>query len=129
LEITETVLVTAATADAETVVGQLTALRALGVRVAIYDFGTGYSSLSYLRDLPVDVLKIDRSFTSTGGDDLTFTRAILELSTTLLLQTGAEGVETREQAQQLAAMNCPLAQGFHFSRPVSAAGVFALLSA
>jgi diguanylate cyclase (GGDEF)-like protein len=128
LEITETVLVTAATADAETVVGQLKALRAMGVRVAIDDFGTGYSSLSYLRDLPVDVLKIDRSFTSTGGDDLTFTRAILELSTTLSLQTVAEGVETREQAQQLVAMNCPLAQGFHFSRPVNAAGVFALLS-
>ena len=128
LEITETVLVTAATADAETVVGQLQALRAMGVRVAIDDFGTGYSSLSYLRDLPVDVLKIDRSFTSTGDDDLTFTRAILELSTTLSLQTVAEGVETREQAQRLVAMNCPLAQGFHFSRPVSAAGVFALLS-
>jgi diguanylate cyclase (GGDEF)-like protein len=127
LEITETVLVTAATADAETVVGQLKALRAMGVRVAIDDFGTGYSSLSYLRDLPVDVLKIDRSFTSTGGDDLTFTRAILELSTTLSLQTVAEGVETLEQAEQLAAMNCPLAQGFHFSRPVNAAGVFALL--
>jgi EAL domain-containing protein (putative c-di-GMP-specific phosphodiesterase class I) len=126
LEITETVLVTAATADAGTVVGQLKALRAMGVRVAIDDFGTGYSSLSYLRDLPVDVLKIDRSFTSTG-EDLTFTRAILELSTTLSLQTVAEGVETPEQAQQLAAMNCPLAQGFHFSRPVNATGVVDLL--
>ena len=134
LEITETVLVTATTADAETVIGQLTRLREVGVRVAIDDFGTGYSSLSYLRNLPVDVLKIDRSFTSAADGDQprrhewAFTKAILELSASLQLQTVAEGVETSEQARLLRRMNCTFAQGFHFSRPVVAAEIDALLA-
>jgi diguanylate cyclase (GGDEF)-like protein len=134
LEITETVLVTATTADAETVIGQLTRLREEGVRVAIDDFGTGYSSLSYLRRLPVDVLKIDRSFTSAADSDQpmhewAFTKAILELSASLQLQTVAEGVETSEQARLLRRMNCTFAQGFHFSRPVVAAAIDTLLAA
>jgi EAL domain-containing protein (putative c-di-GMP-specific phosphodiesterase class I) len=134
LEITETVLVTATTADAETVIGQLTRLREEGVRVAIDDFGTGYSSLSYLRHLPVDVLKIDRSFTSAADSDQpmhewAFTKAILELSASLQLQTVAEGVETSEQARLLRRMNCTFAQGYHFSRPVIATAIDALLAA
>jgi diguanylate cyclase (GGDEF)-like protein len=127
LEITETMLVTAANVDADTVIGQLNALRALGVRIAIDDFGTGYSSLSYLRELPVDVLKIDRSFTGST-QDLAFTRAILELSSSLSLQTVAEGVETVDQARQLQLMNCHFAQGYHFSRPVKAGAIDELLA-
>jgi diguanylate cyclase (GGDEF)-like protein len=126
LEITETVLVTAMAADVTTVVGQLQALRALGIRVAIDDFGTGYSSLSYLRHLPVDVLKIDRSFTA-GAESSAFTKAILQLSSSLHLQAVAKGVETDEQAQLLREMNCEFAQGYHFSRPVAADGIDSLL--
>jgi diguanylate cyclase (GGDEF)-like protein len=135
LEITETVLVTATTADADLVIGQLSRLREQGVRVAIDDFGTGYSSLSYLRNLPVDVLKIDRSFTSAAGADQprlhewAFTKAILELSASLRLQTVAEGVETSEQARLLRRMNCTFAQGYHFSRPVEPVEIDALLAA
>jgi EAL domain-containing protein (putative c-di-GMP-specific phosphodiesterase class I) len=135
LEITETVLVTATTADSQTVIGQLQALRRLGVRVAIDDFGTGYSSLAYLRDLPVDVLKIDRAFTSNDRtasrpnlQDWAFTKAILDLSASLDLETVAEGVETPEQARLLKRMNCPFAQGYHFSRPVTADDIDTLLS-
>ncbi len=135
VEITETVLVTATTADADLVIGQLSRLREQGVRVAIDDFGTGYSSLSYLRNLPVDVLKIDRSFTSAAGADQprlhewAFTKAILELSASLRLQTVAEGVETSEQARLLRRMNCTFAQGYHFSRPVEPVEIDALLAA
>jgi diguanylate cyclase (GGDEF)-like protein len=134
LEITETVLVTATTDDANTVIRQLQALREIGVRVAIDDFGTGYSSLAYLRSLPVDVLKIDRAFTSSDHtastsdlQDWAFTKAILDLSASLDLQTVAEGVETAEQALLLRRMNCPFAQGYHFCRPVSATEIDVLL--
>jgi diguanylate cyclase (GGDEF)-like protein len=135
LEITETVLVTATVEDVDMVIGQLNRLREQGVRVAIDDFGTGYSSLSYLRNLPVDVLKIDRSFTSSADaeqprpHEWAFTKAILEMSASLRLQTVAEGVETSEQARLLRRMNCNFAQGYHFSRPVPAAEIDALLAA
>jgi EAL domain-containing protein (putative c-di-GMP-specific phosphodiesterase class I) len=135
LEITETVLVTATTAEADTVIGKLRRLREHGVRIAIDDFGTGYSSLSYLRNLPVDVLKIDRSFTSASGaeqsrlHEFAFTKAILELAASLHLQTVAEGVETSEQARLLRRMNCTFAQGYHFSRPVLSAEIDTLLAA
>jgi diguanylate cyclase (GGDEF)-like protein len=143
LEVTETVLVAAGTAGAELVTRHLDALRAQGVRIAIDDFGTGYSSLSYLRHLPIDILKIDRAFTmpdqvdpaaagdATGGPprEMAFTRTILELGRTLRLQTVAEGIETEEQADLLRAMDCPLGQGYLFSRPVPAARIDALLAA
>jgi diguanylate cyclase (GGDEF)-like protein len=136
LEITETVLVTSAGFDTDSVVRQLEALREHGVRVAIDDFGTGYSSLSYLRRLPVDVLKIDRSFTAGNGaddeprlQDWAFTRAILELGRSLELRMVAEGVETPEQARLLRHLECSFAQGFHFSRPVPPADIDALLGA
>jgi diguanylate cyclase (GGDEF)-like protein len=122
LEVTESTLV----ADAEST-ARLDALRADGVRVAIDDFGTGYSSLAYLVHLPVDVLKIDRTFLATAVDT-TLMRAILQLAGGLALQTVAEGVETEEQATTLRALGCEHAQGFLYSRPVPPEELDALLS-
>jgi diguanylate cyclase (GGDEF)-like protein len=122
LEVTESTLV----ADAEST-ARLDALRADGVRVAIDDFGTGYSSLAYLVHLPVDVLKIDRTFIATAVHT-TLMRAILQLAGGLSLQTVAEGVETEEQAATLRALGCEHAQGFLFSRPVPPDALDALLS-
>jgi EAL domain-containing protein (putative c-di-GMP-specific phosphodiesterase class I) len=127
LELTETILIT----NAETT-ESLDKLRAHGVRVAVDDFGTGYSSLSYLVQLPVDILKIDRAFTGPPGQPMehhwAFTRAILDLANSLRLETIAEGVETEEQAATLRALNCPYAQGFHYSRPVPAFQIDQLLA-
>ena len=100
---------------------RLTALKALGVRVAIDDFGTGYSALSYLRQFPIDVLKIDKSFVDEiagGGQPAALAAAIVALGDALSLRTVAEGVETAEQAAALGRMGCALGQGYHFSRPV-----------
>jgi EAL domain-containing protein (putative c-di-GMP-specific phosphodiesterase class I) len=121
VEITETGLVTAIR-DAATVTAQLGILRERGVRIAIDDFGTGYSSLAYLRQLPVDILKMDGAFTTNqvqigAARDRVFIRAIVELAASLDLQTVAEAVETAEQANRLRALGCDLAQGFHFARP------------
>ncbi len=117
LEITESVLMQ----DAESTVMRLNSLRALGVRLAIDDFGTGYSSLSYLKQFPVDVVKMDRSFVQTLGDapqDEAFARAIVELARILRLRTVAEGIETAAQLAVLRRLGCPEGQGFYFSRPV-----------
>ena len=120
VEITETGLVTAVH-DAATVAAQLQMLRDRGVRIAIDDFGTGYSSLAYLRQLPVDILKMDGSFTANhvegGASDQAFVRAIVELASSLGLSTIAEAVETAEQADRLALLGCDMAQGYHFARP------------
>ncbi|BCJ40168.1 hypothetical protein GCM10010168_30260 [Actinoplanes ianthinogenes] len=110
LEITESVLIDAADTPV------LGTLREHGIRIAIDDFGTGYSSLAYLRRLPVDILKIDRSFI----DDVSFTRAILQLAQSQDLVTVAEGVETATQADQLRELRCDLVQGYHFGRPTDA---------
>lgn len=132
IEITETVLVATST-EADPVNSRLGRLREQGVRIAIDDFGTGYSSLSYLRQLPVDVLKIDRIFTNFPGGEAAgeqhraFTQAILQLSGSLGLQTIAEGVETADQATALRQMDCPMAQGYHFARPMLAADINRLL--
>ncbi|WP_432987764.1 putative bifunctional diguanylate cyclase/phosphodiesterase [Dactylosporangium sp. CA-233914] len=130
LEITESVLVSAGSA-ADDVTALLTRLRAEGVRVAVDDFGTGYSSLAYLRHLPVDILKIDRTFTPDGGmaEEMAFTRAIVELGNSLHLSAIAEAVETPEQAERLRELDCPQAQGYHFSRPLPAADLDEVLTA
>jgi EAL domain-containing protein (putative c-di-GMP-specific phosphodiesterase class I) len=131
VEITETVLVTSVI-DTATATEQLQKLRDHEVRIAIDDFGTGYSSLAYLRQLPVDILKMDGSFTAQQIEqgtarDLAFIRTILELSRILGLQTIAEVVETATQADRLNALGCDLAQGYHFARPAPVAALYELL--
>ncbi|HEY0970322.1 MAG TPA: EAL domain-containing protein [Gemmatimonadales bacterium] len=126
LEITETALVQ----DAPSVTRRLGELKELGVRIAIDDFGTGYSSLGYLQRLPVDVLKIDRTFiTNVGGEghDTALARTILALGDTLSLRCVAEGIEDAHQHAHLRELGCELGQGFLFSRPVSAEEVEGLL--
>jgi EAL domain-containing protein (putative c-di-GMP-specific phosphodiesterase class I) len=111
---------------------KLSILRGMGVTVAIDDFGTGYSSLSYLGRLPVDSLKIDRSFISgvaTGAEAAGIVTAIIALAHGLRLKVVAEGVETREQADLLRLFRCDEAQGFFYSRPVPAGEMGALLRA
>ncbi|ABM62469.1 putative bifunctional diguanylate cyclase/phosphodiesterase [Halorhodospira halophila] len=122
LEITESVLME----QDRHVVAQLEALRARGVQIALDDFGTGYSSLSYLRGLPVDQLKIDRSFVQGLPSDQTqikINRAIIDLGLSLGYSVLAEGIETREQQEVLLREGCPLGQGFYFARPEPAAQV------
>nr|BFE69254.1 hypothetical protein GCM10020092_025550 [Actinoplanes digitatis] len=120
VEITETVLITTVT-DAANTIAQLQQLRDHGVRIAIDDFGTGYSSLAYLRELPVDILKMDGSFTSHQIEDgspreIAFVRTIVALGRSLNLVTLAEAVETPGQAERLRRIGCHLAQGYHFAR-------------
>jgi EAL domain-containing protein (putative c-di-GMP-specific phosphodiesterase class I) len=96
-------------------------LRRMGVCISIDDFGMGYSSLSYLKRLPVDTLKVDRSFVAGMGEDAEDTaivRMIIKLSHTLGMRIIAEGVESEEQAEQLRQMGCDLGQGFHFAEPL-----------
>lgn len=128
LEITETAFLDDRAAGT---IAALTALRAAGVTVALDDFGTGYSSLSHLRDLPVDTIKIDRSFVAgleTSSRDRSITQAVLTLGTALGMATVAEGVETQEQADFLKAHGCGFAQGFLFSPAVSAQDAEAALA-
>jgi diguanylate cyclase (GGDEF)-like protein/PAS domain S-box-containing protein len=118
--------------DIEPMVEQLGRLRALGLQIAIDDFGTGYSSLSYLRRLPIDVLKIDRSFVEGIGDArqaLALARTIIDLANVLELQTVAEGIELLDQRTQLTSLGCDLGQGFHFARPIDVPGIDRLLAA
>jgi diguanylate cyclase (GGDEF)-like protein len=112
--------VTEGTLMNDTAVRELERLRALGARIAIDDFGTGYSSLAYLRRMPVDAVKIDRSFIANLDSDPRaekFLRAVIELAHTLDLRVVAEGVETQTQCDVLAALGCDLAQGYLFARP------------
>jgi diguanylate cyclase (GGDEF)-like protein/PAS domain S-box-containing protein len=121
LEITETALM----ADVRSATETLQSLKRLGVRLAIDDFGIGYSSLMHLKQLlPVDLLKIDKSFVDglmESGADRAIVAAVINLAAALGVEAIAEGVETVEQATALRSMNCGLAQGFHFARPESEA--------
>nr|WP_250562308.1 GGDEF domain-containing phosphodiesterase [Sphaerisporangium fuscum] len=126
LEVIEEMLVE----DAEEVVKRLTELRALGVRLAIDDFGTGYASLAFLRQLPVDMIKIDPSFVSGLGRDETLsllTRTIVRLGHDLGLIVVAEGIERPEQLELLREMGCTRGQGFLVARPMAARGVDSLM--
>ena len=126
IEITEGVLID----DVSSAVSQLRALRRSGVRVAIDDFGTGYSSLSRLAELPVDMLKIDRSFVSgltSTGPGRTVAETIIALGRAFDMITVAEGVETPEQFEMLAHLGCDQSQGYLHSRPLAAADVEPLL--
>ncbi|MCU1396392.1 MAG: diguanylate cyclase domain [Ilumatobacteraceae bacterium] len=120
LEITETSVM----GDIERSIRHLRTLRNIGVHLAIDDFGTGYSSLAYLKRLPVDVLKIDRSFVADLGadvEDRPLVEAITVLGKTLDLRIVAEGVETAAQLDALNELRCPFAQGYLWSRPVPVA--------
>ncbi|GLY02571.1 MULTISPECIES: bifunctional diguanylate cyclase/phosphodiesterase [Actinoplanes] len=131
VEITEGVLVRSG-AHAQQAIAHLQALRAEGVRVAIDDFGTGYSSLAYLRDLPIDVLKVDRAFMPEDGADtsqLALVRTIVDLARSMGLVTVAEGVETPVQADLLRVLGCTRGQGYYFARPVSGPDLEAMLTA
>jgi diguanylate cyclase (GGDEF)-like protein len=117
LEITESLIME----DVKNSIVSLQAIRALGVTIAIDDFGTGFSSLSYLAKLPVDTLKIDRSFVvdmTSGPDGLSLVSTIINLAHSLKLKVVAEGVETEEQSRLLRLFNCDEMQGFLFSRPL-----------
>jgi EAL domain-containing protein (putative c-di-GMP-specific phosphodiesterase class I) len=118
--------------DPTSVEPQLRRLREVGVRLAIDDFGSGHSSLSRLRDLDVDLLKIDRTFLDGVGDDeraARLVRATLDLAEALDTTAVAEGVETEAQRQFLVDGGCALAQGFHLARPLPVEQVTSLLLA
>jgi diguanylate cyclase (GGDEF)-like protein/PAS domain S-box-containing protein len=126
LEVTERVLIEIE----DDVMDGLATLRQLGVRLAIDDFGTGYASLAYLRQLPVDIIKIDPSFVAGLGTDGTLamlTRTIVQVGHDLGIEIVAEGIERPEQLELLRAMGCGLGQGFLLARPMPASGVEALL--
>jgi diguanylate cyclase (GGDEF)-like protein len=127
LEITESVLMDQSEAGIRT----LRRLRALGVRLVLDDFGTGYSSLSYLKNLPLDTIKIDRSFVAgiEENADRSIVEAVVALAHGLGIGVVAEGIETRRQAQRLQELGCDLGQGYLFSRPVPAARTARLLRA
>ncbi|MEG4341822.1 EAL domain-containing protein [Microcoleus sp. A003_D6] len=128
LEITESVLME----NTEVAAGVLELLKARQIKVSLDDFGTGYSNLSYLQLLPIDTLKIDRSFVcclEEGGKSLALLEAILNLASSLELEAIAEGVETQEQLIILRSLGCNSYQGYFFSRPLEEEGAVALLSA
>jgi EAL domain-containing protein (putative c-di-GMP-specific phosphodiesterase class I) len=122
LEITESVLMV----NREAAVTKLTELNDLGVGIAIDDFGTGYSSLSYLQELPVDTIKIDKSFidgVDAGPEESALARAVIKLGATLSLKTVAEGVETAGAFEMLTSLGCDYGQGYLFSRPIDGAEI------
>jgi EAL domain-containing protein (putative c-di-GMP-specific phosphodiesterase class I) len=129
LEITESVLME----DTDLTIDRLQALKQLGVSLAIDDFGTGYSSLAYLRRFPIDILKIDRSFVSAASrgapGGLALVRTMVELASSLHLETIAEGIETEAEASHLFATGCSTGQGFLFSPAVRAEEVAGFLLA
>ena len=128
LEVTESVLMN----GIENAVSTLTALRQMGVQLSIDDFGTGYSSLSYLATLPIDALKVDRSFIdrmSRDGEGSEIVKAIFKLGQALSKEVYAEGIETNAQLALLRELGCEFGQGFLLSRPVNAERAGGILAA
>jgi diguanylate cyclase (GGDEF)-like protein/PAS domain S-box-containing protein len=128
IEITEDLLLD----DSALARTRLAQLRGLGIRVAVDDFGTGYSSLSYLREFPLDVLKIDRSFVAPlteGPRAAALVRSIVDLANALDMDTVGEGVESAEQAAKLTELGCRVAQGYFFAEPQPARAIDRLLDA
>jgi diguanylate cyclase (GGDEF)-like protein len=126
LEITETVLM----GDDDATMNRLRELKALGVRLAVDDFGTGYSSLQYLRDFPLDILKVAKSFVDGIADEAqgaALARAIVELGDSCDLDVVGEGIELSEQREGLLELGCRLGQGFLFARPADPETIDALL--
>ncbi len=127
LEMTESVLMD----NTKSATAMLLQLRALNIELHMDDFGTGYSSLSYLHCLPINTLKIDRSFISNvgiAGQNLEIVRAIVTLAHSLSMNVTAEGIETVEQLAQLRSMKCDRGQGYFFSKPVESSAVEVLLA-
>ena len=123
LELTESVMMD----DMELSLLRLNALRELGVKLAIDDFGTGYSSLNYVRQFPVDILKIDRSFLADRNPEVTeLTAAIVQVARIFNLKAVAEGIESSGQLEQLEGISCDFGQGFHFARPLTGQEVLAM---
>ena len=117
LEITETTLM----AQNKSVVDSLLRLKSLGIHISLDDFGTGYSSLNYLQNLPIDTLKIDRSFISklaVDGEQEKIVETILMLGGNLGIDVVAEGIETEEQLKKLRMIHCPRGQGYYFAKPM-----------
>jgi EAL domain-containing protein (putative c-di-GMP-specific phosphodiesterase class I) len=125
LEITESVMM----ADTDLAVERLNTLKGLGIRLAMDDFGTGYSSLSYLTRLPVDILKMDRSFLQSGSADAGLAAAIVGLGDTLDLEVVAEGIERPEQMAGLRRLGCELGQGFLFAKAMDPEALLVFLRA
>jgi diguanylate cyclase (GGDEF)-like protein/PAS domain S-box-containing protein len=126
LELTENILME----RLEVALPMLVELRALGIQLSVDDFGTGYSSLAHLSSLPIDSLKVDRSFVRdlrTGSKESTIVRAIVHLGESLGKRVIAEGIETLSQLDQLREMGCQMGQGFHMSRPLAAEAIETLL--
>ncbi len=127
IEVTETALV----GNLKSALQQIAQLRELGIRFAIDDFGTGYSSLNQLRTLPVDCVKVDRSFIKdlerSSGDSITLVRGIIGLAHNLRLDVVAEGVETEGQLAILRSLGCDVSQGFFLHRPLSVAAAEELM--
>jgi EAL domain-containing protein (putative c-di-GMP-specific phosphodiesterase class I) len=108
--------------DIDLAILRLEELRALGVCIAVDDFGAGYSSLSYIRRLPVDILKVDKSFIANidrGEEEFELAAAIIGIAKVLRLTPVAEGVERLAQLEQLTALGCEAAQGFYFAKPAA----------
>ena len=127
LELTESALV----AEPERIARTMRALKDLGTTLAMDDFGTGYSNLAHLQTLPIDILKIDRSFVTdmlVDRDKLAIVRAVLSLAQALNMRTIAEGIETSAVAQTLSALGCTMGQGFFYSRPVPPAAAYAMIA-
>jgi diguanylate cyclase (GGDEF)-like protein/PAS domain S-box-containing protein len=119
LELTESSVMT----DPHTAISMLEQIKAQGICLAIDDFGTGYSSLSYLHRFPLNTVKIDRSFTNAmgnGGDGIQIVKTIMPLASNLGFDVVAEGVETQEQVRLLKELKCKYAQGYYFSKPLTA---------
>jgi diguanylate cyclase (GGDEF)-like protein len=128
LELTEGAIIS----DRERISHTMMALKEMGATLAMDDFGTGYSSLAYLQKLPIDVLKIDRSFVTgmlADRDKVAIVRAVLSLAQALGMQTTAEGVESNELAQTLAALGCTYGQGFFYAQPLETREAYSFLAA
>lgn len=127
LELTESALV----AEPDRIARIMQALKGLGTTLAMDDFGTGYSNLAFLQKLPIDILKIDRSFVTgmlADRDKIAIVRAVLSLAQALGMRTTAEGIETNELAQTLAALGCSYGQGFLYARPLPADAAYSLIA-
>lgn len=126
LELTESALV----ADPDRIAQTMAALKGMGTTLAMDDFGTGYSNLALLQKLPIDILKMDRSFVTgmlADRDKISIVRAILSLAQALGMKTTAEGIESHELSQTLAALGCTYGQGFHYAKPLETEAAYQFL--